>query len=563
MRGSFAPKRRVLGFSLIEMLIGMGTLAIVASAVGSLSFYYFRNQKANQLKNTYGDIVRRVSSTLKNPSAIRKSARNSAYEGNTNLLNCLYDEGSADNNNANDCVQSAIPFPPATVLLTDPALSNQLSSLATRQLQIRLVDSVNQLIHGPGKTYWTAAGVPCDGADGRPTPSSPASFCPIESGVFYQAACNPTNNLSQRATCEIATHFRFFYTVKIREGANVPGGALLRPYNSHLESTLDPIVYSTPDLVRLKIANARQCNTDNGEVMTGIDSSGDLICSKIETQKHLLARHSMRNSVPNCNFSVLRSGTTVPVAKSFPSAFASGVGGYSFAGAWISAQSGAVPDLGKPGSCLVVSNLSDIMSRVNGVARTDFFAEMDDDMPFRAWGTGNDFSMWMRATNVTPPSVPLADFPNTAPYVSRCNVCEIDGPVIAVHNFNLATPDAPPACPAGWDRLYTGRALAAMTLHASDGDSGFNHGTNLSSPGSCLPIAGTIDPIPFFECKHYTSDGDWWGPGTPPQCQHRTPGDFALWYARDNARAFQCSVCYKPSRIEPQPLVWQAIVIGN
>ena len=81
------------------------------------------------------------------------------------------------------------------------------------------------------------------------------------------------------------------------------------------------------------------------------------------------------------------------------------------------------------------------------------------------------------------------DIPN---HLSRCVVCESPTPVFAIHSQSQRVP----ACPDGYDLLWTGYSFVFTSADGGRGDQ-----QSLQSPGSCLE---KYHDRPYFHCKDHS-----------------------------------------------------------
>jgi integrin beta 8 len=96
-------------------------------------------------------------------------------------------------------------------------------------------------------------------------------------------------------------------------------------------------------------------------------------------------------------------------------------------------------------------------------------------------------SYWL-ATEKEMPMMPVKDYREVAPYLSRCSVCVAPAPLIAVHSQSTELP----LCPRGWSQLWTGFSFVMHAVGAMGG------GQPLQSPGSCLE---EFRQLPYIECN--------------------------------------------------------------
>jgi len=108
------------------------------------------------------------------------------------------------------------------------------------------------------------------------------------------------------------------------------------------------------------------------------------------------------------------------------------------------------------------------------------------------YASRNDYSYWL-STN-EPMSASMAPFePKDLPsHLSRCVVCESPTPVFAVHSQSQRVP----ACPDGYDLLWTGYSFVFTSADGGRGDQ-----QSLQSPGSCLE---KYHDRPYFHCKDHS-----------------------------------------------------------
>jgi collagen type IV alpha len=108
------------------------------------------------------------------------------------------------------------------------------------------------------------------------------------------------------------------------------------------------------------------------------------------------------------------------------------------------------------------------------------------------YASRNDYSYWL-STN-EPMSASMAPFePRDLPnHLSRCVVCESPTPVFAIHSQSQRVP----ACPDGYDLLWTGYSFVFTSADGGRGDQ-----QSLQSPGSCLE---KYHDRPYFHCKDHS-----------------------------------------------------------
>ncbi|HRK01185.1 MAG TPA: hypothetical protein PLH57_00845, partial [Oligoflexia bacterium] len=418
-----------------------------------------------------------------------------------------------------------------------------------------LVDPLGNTVHPNTTAYWTMDGRLCDGQNGNPPydPLKPET-CPFITNVRFAAYCNAGDTAGTR--CSIARAFKFYYTVEMTT-AKISGVAPLPRYDSLIN---DPIYYTLGELLRMSIALPSDCDYANGYAITGFNADGTLQCGKVSAQVTPLAIHSFTSSQPSCQFSVRKSGATSDVTMEFPSLLPPSQGFHyvSFGGVWMEQNTGTAMDLGKPESCTTNYDPAAYYYSIG----TEHF--QNSYMISQCNGSGNSsnlqctakndgmFSMWLAALNTSIPNDSmLRSAGMMANNMSHCNVCEIPGPLLVVHDFNEVHSDVAPNCPSGWDRLYTGRSLGGFSLDANDNDAGYAAMTDLSSPGSCvrLPSGFTHHRTPFIECKHFSTGS---GDSERIGCSYDTGSDYSLWFTRSGGQAYQCSVCYKPAQMMVQ-----------
>ncbi|XP_071763612.2 collagen alpha-2(IV) chain-like [Centroberyx gerrardi] len=179
-------------------------------------------------------------------------------------------------------------------------------------------------------------------------------------------------------------------------------------------------------------------------------------------------------------------------------------------------------DLGQAGSCLPVFSA----------------------MPFSYCNTGachyssrNDKSYWL-STTAPVPMMPLSGR-EISSHISRCVVCEMSSPAVAVHSQDHTAP----TCPPGWRSLWTGYSFL---LHTGAGDEG--GGQSLTSSGSCLK---DFRAHPFIECQgargtcHYFANlYSFWLTAVNPRDQFVVPEPGTIKAAeKQRQKASQCHVC--------------------
>ncbi|CAF1592099.1 unnamed protein product, partial [Rotaria magnacalcarata] len=151
--------------------------------------------------------------------------------------------------------------------------------------------------------------------------------------------------------------------------------------------------------------------------------------------------------------------------------------GYSFMGIQGDTYA-AHQDLGSSGSCL---------RRFN--AMPFLFCDIGNSCHY---ASRNDYSYWL-STN-EPMSASMAPFEtrDIPSHLSRCVVCESPTPVFAIHSQSQRVP----ACPDGYDLLWTGYSFVFTSADGGRGDQ-----QSLQSPGSCLE---KYHDRPYFHCKDHS-----------------------------------------------------------
>ena len=142
----------------------------------------------------------------------------------------------------------------------------------------------------------------------------------------------------------------------------------------------------------------------------------------------LITVHSQTNSTPTCpeNGTLLWNG--------FSLVFTDG-NGY-----------GHGQDLGASGSC---------MRRFNAVPHLMCNGRINGRCNYNL---RNEYSYWL--SSQADPQEGEIPIDSTEHYVSRCAVCEIDTPTIAIHSQTNETP----SCPPTWESLWTGYSYLAVSV---------------------------------------------------------------------------------------------------
>ncbi|CAF4730106.1 unnamed protein product [Rotaria socialis] len=151
--------------------------------------------------------------------------------------------------------------------------------------------------------------------------------------------------------------------------------------------------------------------------------------------------------------------------------------GYSFMGIQGDTYA-AHQDLGSSGSCL---------RRFS--AMPFLFCDIGNSCHY---ASRNDYSYWL-STN-EPMSASMAPFEtrDIPSHLSRCVICESPTPVFAIHSQSQRVP----ACPDGYDLLWTGYSFVFTSADGGRGDQ-----QSLQSPGSCLE---KYHDRPYFHCKDHS-----------------------------------------------------------
>ena len=104
-------------------------------------------------------------------------------------------------------------------------------------------------------------------------------------------------------------------------------------------------------------------------------------------------------------------------------------------------------DLGDPGSCL----------RTFSTLPYLFCEEPQNANGSCRYASRNDFSYWLN-TEATQDSGPIMN-EDIARFISRCSVCEIDRPLLAIHSQSVEIP----RCPRDWEEMWIGYSFLMVS----------------------------------------------------------------------------------------------------
>lgn len=513
----FRKKKSERGMSTVQAAIIATVVAAAAAATSSVMVHSKRQAKIEQLRVLQGQLVGLADFILGSTENLKITMQwNGGGAGNTNytLWNCFRNDGDG----IMECSESVLSNVMIRTLLTGATGEYLVGSDSSRPNVYRV--------------------------DGSRCVNNTFSDCFLELSFSVKPICEAAND--SIFICEQARSFDISYRIRS-----------IRPYNGVTLGEVNKTINLTWDQInRSVVANMPNCDSSRGQIPVGVLSDGSFRCAKSPRNTNIVVKHSMRNDNHwPCNFTgaKLRDGTIGDVRfKNITPSLPSGTR-RSFAGLWIQSRVGAGQDLGGSGSCI---NNSDFMS--------NFYRECT--AAGCSYGTPGDYSIWMRRLDInTADADDIVSFPYDQ--ISECSICEIDGTIKVIHDTTGSA--SAPECPSGYDRLYYGRSLAAMSTHAANNGghwSGFNAPQDPSSMGSCLPyhmstqyfpeqnglVQDNRKRIPFLQGDHTDA--------TRGKIGFLTNEDFALYYGHHDTaaaryRAYNCSVCWKEAPTVAQPTV--------
>ncbi|HRK01417.1 MAG TPA: hypothetical protein PLH57_02030 [Oligoflexia bacterium] len=562
-------KRRINlqgGFTALQSIIIAAAVALAVASGGQVVLQQIRQQKSENLKIGQKAVAERVRHYISSPEGLRVTSNKlwdilsfntPSARATRTLKGCLTDDGGTL-----DCLELA-PNEWVTHLYVLNPLHELVHPLSGRTIMRQIGEY----------QFWKIDGTPCLDATGA------TRNCPIASRVLFRPVCHTEND--SLFSCEVATHlvFRYEVTNPISPHTGDANGFRTAPISAEFVLTTEEINYVTPP-------TNPGCDTANGYVPTGITANGNFICGRPPVNTNLIARHyiSGTQAAPGCTFkNVVRpDGSRYNVSfknvdSSLPARVTLPYAGNpttrrSFAGLWGTYSFGTQIDLGGHGSCINNSRFA-----------AGFYTECSRSGSCQS-PTLYDRTMWLRDVDRRLPesaTINEATIPNLQTVLSECAVCEIEGHISVVHNFNKTDHrHLAPQCPAGYDRLYEGRSVAAFSGAGRGNFQGYTVRHDLSSISSCHPY--NAETVPFVDWLTDSQAESWklYTHGRMPFIEHysssNTFGHLSIaqytayfgrqieqttnnWTTRTTA-PFKCSVCWKPPGVSENIL---STNIGN
>lgn len=143
----------------------------------------------------------------------------------------------------------------------------------------------------------------------------------------------------------------------------------------------------------------------------------------------------------------------------------------------------------------------------------------------------NDRSYWLVSNNSLGVE-PLLEA-DMAEMVSRCVVCDVAGPVFAVHSQTIKIP----ACPSGWDSLWNGFSYLSSTTQDREGGHQI-----LTESGSCLR---EVRKPMFVECNPMKGSCNVFEGQTDSWIRATVPAGVQTGQTLDGQHISRCNVCVK------------------
>ncbi|MCM2282698.1 MAG: prepilin-type N-terminal cleavage/methylation domain-containing protein [Bdellovibrionaceae bacterium] len=176
------------GFSLVELMIGVGLLSLVALGIAGTASSYFKSMGQMRLTSARMEIIRQIRSASHNPIALANSKTLETALG--------------------PCLSFTLGGPTCLSKDSGGQLLNVPFTLTSELGATDIIAGPEAAVSGHQPVYYDKDGRRCT------DPSVPADQCPLQAIVSYSAHCQ-----SGEAACQGADALSIFYIVKRRDDA--------------------------------------------------------------------------------------------------------------------------------------------------------------------------------------------------------------------------------------------------------------------------------------------------------------------------------------------------------